>query len=125
MTRVTYARERRKLADPLTSGHGPKREVPCLSKLVCAKIISTAEKKMFLIEVHPIAIGGAIALSLRAFKVEKHMIPDRPNKRQVRNTSIDQAQQANHSGVLMEDRLQIQRRNRYTDPHAGAHEKEW
>jgi hypothetical protein len=82
-------------------------------------------EKMFLIEVHPIAIGGAIALPLHAFKVEKHMIPDRPNERQVRNTSIDQAQQANHSGVLMEDRLQIQRRNRYTDPHAGAHKKEW
>jgi hypothetical protein len=47
MTRVTYARARRKLADPLTSGHGPKQEVPCLTKLVCAKIISTEEKKCF------------------------------------------------------------------------------
>jgi hypothetical protein len=56
MTRVTYARARRKLADPLTSSlqtvteHGPKQEVPCLTKLVCAKIISTAEKKMFLLK---------------------------------------------------------------------------
>jgi hypothetical protein len=80
---------------------------------------------MFSIEVHPIAIGGAIALPLYPLKVKKHMIPDHSNERQVRNTSIDQAQHAKHSGISMEDRFQIQRRNRYTDPHAGAHEKEW
>ena len=53
------------------------------------------------------------------------MIPDRPKQRQVRNTSINQAQQAEYSGIFMEDRFQIQRRNRYTDPRAGAHEKKW
>jgi len=35
------------LADPLTSGQSPKQEVPCLTKLVCAKIISTEKKKCF------------------------------------------------------------------------------
>jgi hypothetical protein len=124
MTRVTYTRARRKLADPLTSGLGPRQEVPCLTKLVCAKIISTAEKNVF-VDIHSIAIGGAIALPLHPLKVKKHMIPDRPDERQVRNTSIDQPQQAEHSRILMEDRLQIQRRNRYTDPHAGVHEKKW
>jgi hypothetical protein len=82
------------------------------------------EKNVF-VDVHSIAIAGAVALRLHPLKVEKHMIPDRSNEGQVRNTSIDQAQQAEHSGILTKDRFQIQRWNRYTDPRAGAHEKTW
>jgi hypothetical protein len=125
MTRVTYARARRKLADPLTSGHGPEARSPVPNQTGLREDYFHCEEKMFLLTFISIAIVGAIPLPLHPLRVEKHKIRDRSNERQVRNTSIDQPQQAEHSGILMEDRFQIQRWNRYTDPHAGAHEKEW
>ncbi len=119
------------MADPLTSslqncdGTWPEARSPVPNQTGLRENYFHCGEKNVFVEVHSIAIGGAIALPLHPFKVQEHVIPDRPNERQVRNTSIDQAQQAKHSGILMDDRFQIQRRNRYTDPHAGAHAKEW
>lgn len=129
MTRVTYARARRKLADLLTSslqncdGTWPEVRSPVPDQTGLREDYFHSGAKNIYVEVHSNAVAGAIALRLHPFKVKEHMIPDRPKERQVRNASIDQAQQAEHSRISTEDRFQIQRWNRYTDSRAGAHEK--
>jgi hypothetical protein len=70
-------------------------------------------------------LPGPAASRIHALQVKQHVIPDRPQQRQVRNTPINSAQQAEHSGIFAEDRLQVRWRNCYTDSPARAHEKRW
>ena len=71
------------------------------------------------------APAGSAASRLHALKAHEHVIPDRPQKRQVRNALVYSAQQSEHSRILAEDWLQVRWRNCYAGSCAGAHDESW